>query len=293
MLRRPPRELLRATIAIAGLTAVVAGLALATAATTPPAARAGTDPAAVASPTPVSAPSLKPVGDGPWPPEPPPPPPPQWKIIGWSVRGRPIKAIVFGDGERMVVVVAGVHGNESGTPVAKAFVRWLFAHPGAVPDDAQIHVVRCLNPDGAWAGTRGNARNVDLNRNFPAASWSRHLDPADPSAMMGLTGGTRPASEPETRALVRYLKQGFDVVVGLHSRAGLVDWDGPGGRRLARRMSRLCGLPLGHVGYQSHIHGSLGQYFPERYGKPTVTIELLSSTLTRGLRLALLSAARP
>jgi predicted deacylase len=243
--------------------------------------------------TPSASPAAKPPGDTPWPLEPPPPPAPTWKTVGYSVRGRPIKVIVFGDGPRRLLIIAGTHGNESGPPVATAFVRWLLRHPGAVPDDAQIHIIRCQNPDGRAAWTRGNARRVDLNRNYPASTWTRRLDPRDPSAWMGLWGGSRPGSEPETRTVLRYLRrQGFDRLVTLHSRAGLLDWNGPGGKRLAWRMSRLCGLPLGHLSYQPYIHGSLGQFFPERYGKATVTVELLSGTLTRGLRRALLAAAR-
>ena len=221
-----------------------------------------------------------------------PTPAPAWETIGHSVKGRPIKAIVFGDGALKVLFIGGTHGNEYGAPLAKAFARWLLAHPGGVPEGAQIHIIRCQNPDGLWAWTRANARGVDLNRNYPARSWSSRLDHRDPSAMMGLTGGSRPGSEPETRAVLRYLKKGFARLVGLHSTAGLIDWYGPGGKRLALRMSRLCGLPIGHLGYQPYIHGSLGQFFPERSGKPAITVELLSAKLTRGLRLALLAAAR-
>lgn len=68
---------------------------------------------------------------------------------------------------------------------------------------------------------------------------------------MGLWGGSRPASEPETRAAVRYVKAGFNRVIALHSSGGFLDLDGPGARTLALRMSRQCGLPLRHVSYQA------------------------------------------
>jgi murein peptide amidase A len=238
-------------------------------------------PEPTASPTPTTTPTPTPT------------PTPTWTTIGHSVRDRAIKAIVFGSGSFRVLFIGGTHGNEYGTGVAKAFARWLLAHPAQIPDGVQIHIIRCQNPDGLWSWTRGNARGVDLNRNYPTSNWSSRLDPRDPSGMMGLTGGSRPGSEPETRAVLRYLKKGFARVVGLHSTAGLIDWNGTGGRRIARRMSRLCGLPLGHLGYQAYIHGSLGQFFPQRYHHPTITVELRRRGMTVALRRALLAAARP
>ena len=222
-----------------------------------------------------------------------PPPVPTWRTIGRSIRDRPIRAIVFGTGAYRVLFIGGTHGNEYGTGVAKAFAAWLRRHPGAVPSGVQIHIIRCQNPDGLWAGTRGNARNVDLNRNYPTPNWTRILDPLDPSRWMGLWGGSRPGSEPETRAVLRYLRRDFSRLVTLHSTAGLIDWNGSGGRRIALRLSRICGLPLGHLSYQSHIHGSLGQFFPRRYGHIAITVELRQRGMTVALRRALLAAARP
>ena len=82
-------------------------------------------------------------------------------ISGRSERGRPIRALELGfPGPRRVLVVGCIHGNEcAGTAIVRrleamrppAFDLW------AVPD---------LNPDGRAAGTRENARGIDLNRNF-------------------------------------------------------------------------------------------------------------------------------
>jgi murein peptide amidase A len=216
---------------------------------------------------------------------------PTWSVIGRSVRRRPIVAARFGSGTRHVLIVGGVHGDEAGTAVAKKFAAYLARHPEAVPAGAQIDVIRCLNPDGYALHTRGNARHVDLNRNLPTRNWRRRLRRGDPAASLGLSGGRRHGSEPETRALLAYLKRGFDVVVSLHSHAGIIDAGGPGGRALARRMSRLCGLPAGHLSYQASITGSLGDYVPAEYGIPIVTVELRSAKLGRGLRSALLVCA--
>ncbi len=216
----------------------------------------------------------------------------EWLVIGRSVRSRPIAAAQFGTGKRHVLVIGGVHGNEAGTAVASKFAAYLATHPAAVPAGAQIEVIRCLNPDGYALRTRGNARHVDLNRNLPTTNWRGHLNGGDPSASLGLSGGSRPGSEPETRALLAYLKRGFAAVLSLHSHAGILDSNGPGGAALARRMSALCGLPVGHINYQAYITGSLGDYVPAKYGIPIITVELRNAKLGSGLRSALLVAAR-
>ena len=216
----------------------------------------------------------------------------EWVTIGYSVRKRPIVAARFGSGARHILVIGGVHGNESGTAVATQFAAYLASHPAAVPAGAAIDVIRCLNPDGYARRTRGNARHVDLNRNLPTANWRRILKRGDPSGSLGLTGGAHPGSEPETKVLLAYLKQGFAAVLSLHSRAGILDYNGPGGAALAKRMSALCGLPPGHVGYQAYITGSLGDYVPATYAVPVITVELRSATLSSGLRAALLVVAR-
>lgn len=65
----------------------------------------------------------------------------------------------------------------------------------------------------------------------------------------------------------------------MHSHGGILDANGPGGRSLARRMSAVCGLKLGTVTYDAAITGSMGQYIPQKYAVPIVTVELESSRL--------------
>jgi murein peptide amidase A len=212
--------------------------------------------------------------------------------IGRSCQRRPIRVIQFGSGGRRLLVVGGVHGNESGTAVARQFVTYLLAHAKALPSGARIDVITCANPDGYAHRTRGNARHVDLNRNLPTRDWRRRLSALNEPGAPSLTGGVSPGSEPETKALLTYLRTGFSVVISLHSRAGILDCSGPGSRALGRRMSALCHFPVSKLWYDPYITGSLGRFVPERYHVPIVTVELLRPKLGSGMRAALLAAAR-
>jgi protein MpaA len=77
--------------------------------------------------------------------------------VGHSVEGRAIRP--SGSGSTMLLVGC-IHGNEC---AGMAIVRRFVGVHGVV-------VLPTLNPDGLAAGTRGNARGVDLNRDFLAAT---------------------------------------------------------------------------------------------------------------------------
>ena len=114
------------------------------------------------------------------------------QVIGHSVTGRPIVAWHLGETHKpKVVLIAGMHGNE---PAPTAILRTL--RDGRSVHGIDLWVVPAYNPDGLARGTRRNAHGVDLNRNYPY-----HWAP--------LTGsyysGPEPASEPETRAMMRFL----------------------------------------------------------------------------------------
>jgi protein MpaA len=153
-------------------------------------------------------------------------------VIGHSVRGRPITANVLGpdSAPRKILLVGCIHGNEcAGLAILRALARL------TVPPQIQLWMVGELNPDGTAAGTRQNARGVDLNRNFPF-QWQPVTDPTYYS-------GPHPLSEPESRAAVRLIRRiRPSVTIWYHQHLDLVDMAG-GDRGVARRYAHLAGLP--------------------------------------------------
>ena len=205
--------------------------------------------------------------------------------IGESVLGRPIMLFSFGKAPRRVLIVGGVHGDEYGADVAEAFATYLGGHAAAIPKGTQVDIVPCANPDGVAEDRRGNAHHVNLNRNFPAYNWHPMMGPRT-------TSGPRPASEPETRAIIRQLEAGYACVISLHSSGGVVDFDGPGGLPLAERIARASRFRVLHLAVLGAYPGSLGSYVPQQYRIPVITVELRSRQLDADVLAGLSEALR-
>lgn len=152
------------------------------------------------------------------------------EVIGQSVDGRAIEAVRLGDpvSDRVGLVVGVIHGDErAGLRVTRVLRRRYGGMTGA-----QIWVIRTVNPDGQRAGTRKNARGVDLNRNFPYR-WRGGRPGGNP-----FYPGPAPASEPETQSVMRLVERiRPDVSIWYHQ-----DWNAVlacPGRKPARRYAKL------------------------------------------------------
>lgn len=213
-------------------------------------------------------------------------PVPQTVAIGRSVRGRTITLVRFGQGERRILVIGGIHGNEAGAPVARAFAAYLRANPSAIPSGTEIDVLAVANPDGYAKRTRGNANRIDLNRNFASRDW-RHLH------FGKLASGKHAGSQPETKAISRLLKRGYVRVISLHSKGGFTDGGGRGGVTLARTVAKAAGIKRVNMSRFGRCPGSLGNYCPERYPNSAYVVwELSSRKLTGRVRAGLLAVVR-
>ena len=173
-----------------------------------------------------------------------------------------------------LLIHAGIHGEESETTIVLSRALRMLAEPS--PNCAAVLAV---NPDGLIRGTRGNARGVDLNRNFPTDNWSpdpvEHRSTLDDPRDVALSPGFGPGSEPETKALIGLIEElRPETVVALHAPLACIDdaKQGP----LARWISGKTGLPLvDYIGYPTP--GSFGTWGGE-HGIGVVTYEFPLTT---------------
>ncbi|RNL62632.1 DUF2817 domain-containing protein [Nocardioides marmoriginsengisoli] len=184
------------------------------------------------------------------------------RIFGRSVKGRALRAYRVGDpaSKTKVVMISGMHGNEPGP--ARILERLIRGGPIA---GADIWLVPYLNRDGLARHTRKNARGVDLNRNFPV-SWVRRPG--------HYNSGPRPASEPETRSLIRFLGNVRPTyVISMHQPLNGVDTSYGKARPLALRLVEGLRLPAKVFHCNSGCHGTMTQWFNRTYAGAALTVE--------------------
>ncbi|QWC84388.1 DUF2817 domain-containing protein [Nocardioidaceae bacterium] len=194
--------------------------------------------------------------------------------IGRSVQDRPIHAWRVGDAgaRRTVVLVATLHGDE---PAPRRILRRL--RQGPEVSGVDLWVVPVANPDGLAARTRQNARGVDLNRNF-RESWA-------PGARDEKYPGHRAASEPETRALARFLARvDPDRVLSYHQPLLGVDTYEQKRPAFTRRVATALGLPLRSFDCRGGCHGTLTQWFNARRDGTALTVEYGRGLTRAGVR---------
>ena len=191
--------------------------------------------------------------------------------LGTSVMGVPIVGHFFGSSGPKTLIFAAIHGDEPTTAqVTRRLVEYLSTHPEGYLG-RRVLVLPVANPDGLARQTRANARQIDLNRNFPSKNFAvgkkgRYF------------GGEQPASEPETQSLMLLIDDWQpDRIITIHSivrgKHGN-NFDGPG-EALAQLMSRhneYAVLPS--IGYPTP--GSFGSWAGVDRQTPTITLELPS-----------------
>lgn len=182
------------------------------------------------------------------------------RVIGRSVTGTPIRAWRLGQpGRRRIVLVSTMHGDEPHTQQILTSLR-----DGAPIRGVDLWVIPRYNPDGLARRTRKNARGVDLNRNFP-----HHWADLDGS----YESGRHPASEPETRAMMRFLDRiAPRRVISFHQPLLGVDTDTKDAA-FARRLARALRLPRTTLDCGGVCHGTMTSWFNARYAGAALTVE--------------------
>lgn len=200
--------------------------------------------------------------------------------IGTSVEGRGLTVYKFGSGPSKIIYVGGTHGNEkSSYYTLDSWVDYLERN-GNIPAKRTIIVIPDINPDGFARGSRTNARNVDLNRNFPADNWKKNVTMPDLSVNKG-GGGSKPLSEPESRALANYvISQSPRAVLTYHAAAGVVipngSGDSSGLSKTYAANSNLSFAPNNQTNqlFPYDTTGAFEDWLHDKHGIPTLLVEL-------------------
>lgn len=188
--------------------------------------------------------------------------------IGKTVLGRPITALElepadYAAPKPAALLFGAIHGDE---PLGVHCLAKLVEELCAQPPGRLTWIIPALNLDGLAAGTKNNANDVDLNRNFAAANWVAEHKP-------GYFPGSAPESEPETAALVELIdRAGAERLIALHSPFRTVNYDGRG-RELAEAMAARNGYGASaDIGYPTP--GSFGAKYGVDRGFEVITLEI-------------------
>jgi predicted deacylase len=180
-------------------------------------------------------------------------------MLGRSVDGRKIVAWHLGQpGKKKVVLISVMHGNE---PAPRRILTNL--RDGPPVHGINLWLVPTYNPDGFAAHTRKNAHGVDLNRNYPY-KW-KNLDGSYES-------GPKPASEPETRAMMRFLSTVKPAyILSFHQPLHAVDvTERP---TFSKRVARALRLPMSRLTCGSTCHGTMTMWFNHKFQGFALTVE--------------------
>ncbi|PUZ62241.1 hypothetical protein GQ55_4G341000 [Panicum hallii var. hallii] len=185
--------------------------------------------------------------------------------IGKSVNDFPLLVIEISDKPRQreaepaFKFIGNVHGDEPvGREVLMHLANWLcdnyLKDPLAtlIVENMHLHILPTMNPDGFALRWRGNANNIDLNRDFPDQFFSVNNDIN--------------YRQPETRAIMNWVKQEhFTASASLHGGALVANYPWDGTKDTGKR---YYGCPddktfrhMASVYSQSHYNMSLSKEF--------------------------------
>jgi hypothetical protein len=210
---------------------------------------------------------------------------PRPTIIGFSLAGRPIDAYRFGVGEKEYLIVAGIHGGYEGNTIALAneLITHINENPGVIPTDVTLYIIRNMNPDGEARddGVDGRVNNngVDLNRNFPSENWTAEWDRDGCWIYRPTTGGRYGGSEPETRAVMNFIRNHkLEALISYHSAAlgvfpGGVPWEEPS-KQLAEALAKTTKYPYPPIDTGCEYTGTLADWAVENGVGAAVDMEL-------------------
>lgn len=186
-------------------------------------------------------------------------------LFGQSRGNLPLTAHRFGTQGPRVLIIGGVHGDETEGVVAAQGLLSRFIKD--FPYRLQLTLVPMFNVDGVLRRTRSNSAGVDLNRNLPTKDWTSEV--ANPRYFPGTSAN----SEPENQALVSFLeRERQNFILSLHSWHPMLNING-NCRKEAEEIAKHTGYIIEEtIGYPTP--GCLGTYSGLEREMPTLTYEI-------------------
>lgn len=214
-------------------------------------------------------------------------------LIYWEFTGETIDE---DQKKNITLVLGGVHPDEL-TPIHLAFqFAEALQHNSALYNNAHVIVAPLINPDGFFSNPpkRTNANGVDLNRNFPTATWNKYAyqvwiksKEKDKRKFPGFFANSEQGTRFQADLIEKFHP---DKVISIHAPLAFLDLDyeiprlltlgklteqQKKARNLAEILSRSAGnYKIKDIGIYP---GSLGNYAGNERIIPTITLEMSSS----------------
>lgn len=191
-------------------------------------------------------------------------------IFGQSVDGKNIEGYVLGRGDKTILLIGSIHGNEMGTSeLLEKFANMLVLDQKIISEDIKLVIIPTLNPDGYYDRTdKLNANGVNLNLNFPTSYWQLY-------GPEGNYAGAEPFSEPESNVLRKVVENySPSALISFHSFGALVN---PEIHEKSKILANWYSTKTGYSYFDDpawDFSGTATKWFVENYDKPAITIEL-------------------
>ena len=184
--------------------------------------------------------------------------------LGKTPKGLPIFSYEFGKEGPVVLILAGVHGNEpEGNYIALELLqKWIKDFPYKL----KLTLVPFFNVEGCLTNERTNSNKIDLNRNLPTKNWTPYYEEEK------YYPGKEACSEPENKALVEWInKNPVRFIISLHSYDPMIQVNGD-----CSPEADIIGKETGYelkdsIGYPTP--GCLGDYAALERNIPVITYE--------------------